>query len=135
MTDAASIEPVLELSTQVAPARVFTVDGEDFHLLGFEHLDADGEAKVTAGFARHERLADLLGKTKDPTKAQSVAKKLRASRVNLITLLTDVPEAKVAELPMPAQGKLLRALQKEVYDEDEEGESGADEDGPDPDLA
>ena len=134
MTDASTIEPVLELSTQVAPARVFTVDGEDYHLLGFEHLDPDGEAAVTAGFARHERLAELLGRTKDPTKAQAVAKKLRASRIHLITLLTDVPEAKVAELPMPAQGKLLRALQKEVYDEEDEGDSGADEGGSDSDL-
>lgn len=105
---------LVELSTKVAPAKKFTIDGEEYELYGFEHLSDDAEAEITAAFSKHGRLIDALNRAKNDNEAKNYARKLRGSRVHLISLLTSVPSETVETLPISAQAKLLETIQEEV---------------------
>jgi hypothetical protein len=105
---------VLELSTQVAAAKTFTVDGEEYNLLGFEHLSPEEEAEVQAKFARFDTLNRQLELTGDDTEAKNLAKKLRSRRIELLTKVTTMPLELADKLPLPEQIKIMKAIQAEV---------------------
>lgn len=104
--------PILELSTQVEPASTFTVDGEEFELLGFKHLNADQEAEVMGMLSRFDNLAMKLATSDDDRQAQSLAGRLRDRRYAIIARLTTLPEDKIKQLPLPAQVRLMRTIQQ-----------------------
>lgn len=105
---------LVELSTKVEPAKKFTIDGTEYELFGFEHLSDDAEADITAAFSKHGRLINALDKAENDAKAKGYARKLRGSRIKLISLMTSVPEEVVETLPISAQAKLLETIQEEV---------------------
>lgn len=105
---------LVELSTKVEPAKKFTIDGEEYELYGFEHLSDDDEAKITAAFSKHQRLINALNRAKNDGEAMNYARKLRTSRIHLISLLTSCTEDIVEGLPISAQATLLETIQESV---------------------
>lgn len=120
--EAPSQDYVIELTTEVEPAKTFTVDGEEYKLLGFEHLSADAEAKLMGNLARFERTQLQLQLTNDDKEATTLAKRLRSRRITLLTELTTLPQEVAEKLPLPSQVKLVRVAQELVT-------PGAGEDG------
>lgn len=122
----------LALTTKLAPTQKFTVDGQEFEILGLDHLSKDDEATVVALFARHNVLAFELENTSDIARGENLAKRTRKTRVQLLTKLTTMPQELVEALPLPAQVKLLQALQADlneetgVEDEDDEAPDAGD---------
>lgn len=124
MTDeetAPTQDHVIELTTEVEPARTFTVDGEEYQLLGFEHLSADSEAKLMGNLARFERTQLQLQLTNDDKEATTLAKRLRERRITLLTELTTLPRDVAEKLPLPSQVKLVRVAQELVAPDGSEG--------------
>lgn len=113
-TDNTARVPVLELTTQVAPAPIFTVDGQEYELLGLEHLSAEDESHAAALFARFSRIARSLDVAENDQKAADLAKAMRKKRVEIISLLTTMPAALVAALKVEQQVQLLGAIQTEA---------------------
>ncbi len=136
MTDTRS--PVLELSTVVKPAKMFTIDGSEYDLLSLDHLSATQEAQVVALFNRHERITAALAEEKNHDRATALALKMRDVRIAVLALMTSAPASVLRELPMTAQTTLMVGIQKEVEanaqtapaDEDEVPE-GTEDDGDD----
>lgn len=119
---------ILELSTQVEEAKTFTVDDEEYKLLGLEHLSDDDEAKATAAFTRFAQLLRALDRAGSDQAATRLSKQLKQRRVELITMLTTIPEEIVKTLPLSAQIKLFRAVQQEIgADEEFDGDGSFDE--------
>lgn len=103
---------VLELSTKVEPAEQFTVDGDEFDLLGFKHLSALEEANVMALLARYDNLSMQLVTTESDVEAVKIARRLRDKRISLLTKLTTAPSEIVDSLPLEAQVQLVRQVQE-----------------------
>ena len=114
----------LALSTEVAPAKIFTVDKEEFSLLGTDHLSPDSEAEAMALFARHGILQRELDSTPNVSKGKEIAERLRKCRILILTKLTTIPTETADKLPLGAQVALLEAIQEEM-------ESATDDDGSD----
>lgn len=112
----------LALSTEVAPAKKFTVDGEEFSLLGTDHLSPESEAEAMALFARHGILQRDLDITPNVHKGTEIAERLRKCRILILTKLTTIPADTADKLPLGAQVALLEAIQEEM-------ESATDDDG------
>jgi len=117
---------VRELSTKVEPASKFTVDGEEYELHTFEHLSPEEEAEVTALFARHAKLSELLNEAPNVKKGKEIASRLRGSRIALLSKLTTCPEDVIEKLPMSGQAQLFEAVQEEVGDATDESSDGQD---------
>lgn len=118
---------LMELSTQVAPAAMFTVDGDEYHLRTLDHMSAAEEAEVTGLFQRFSKSFENLQEQTDAAKAERIAGSLRKQRIHLLTKITDMPESVAASLPASAQGKLLETLQEELEPTEENGDEGADD--------
>lgn len=104
----------LALSTKVAEATKFTVDGEEYEILGVDHLSAEDEAEALALFARHGLIAEELELTRNVQKGTQVALNLKACRVQILCKLTTLPKDVAGKLPIHAQIKLLAAVQEEI---------------------
>lgn len=102
---------VLELTTEVEPAAQFTIDGDAFELLGFEHLTPTQEAEVIADLSRYESLQTQLELSNDDKESVSIAKKLRAKRISILARLTTAPKDTISKLPLPAQVRLIQTVQ------------------------
>src|SRR4051794_24435684 len=109
---------ILELSTEVEPAKTFTVDDEEYKLLGLEHLSDEDEARATAAFTRFGQLVRALDRSNSDQAAKRLAKQLRDRRIELITMLTSIPTEVADKLPLSAQVKLFRAVQAETGNEE-----------------
>lgn len=118
----------LSLTTRIKPAKKFTVDGEEYQLLGIDHLSPDDENKVMALFARHSLLLAEQEGTENVTKGTAVAERVRKTRLEIICTLTDLPKSVAQALPLSGQARLLETLQEEIS-KDAEGE---DEDAAEP---
>lgn len=105
---------ILSLSTEVEPAKKFTIDEEEYLLKGFEHLSDEDEATVTAKFTRFMQILGQLERAKNDQTAERLATVLRTRRVELITLLTNVPREVADKLPPGAQAQLFRQIQRET---------------------
>lgn len=127
---------VLDLTTQVAPTKKFTIDGEEYDLLTLEHLSPEKESLVTATFARFQRIYNRLERASNDGSAIKEASKLRHCRETLILAMTSAPADVVSELGPTAQGKILDAIQTEIVlagggaddDEDDDVDESADDD-------
>lgn len=108
---------ILELTTEVEPAKTFLVDEEEYKLLGLEHLSDEDESKATAAFTRFQQIAMQLSRTKNDRQAQQLAKQLRTRRLELITMLTTIPKDVADKLPLSAQIQLFKAVQDETGEE------------------
>lgn len=121
--------PLFDLTTEVAPARIFTVDGVEYKLLGLEHLGKDEEARTQALFARYSKLASALPNANNRQKAERLAATMYDLRMELLCSLTDLPRDVAEKLPMSGQIKLMSAIASDVEDEESDDEgAGADED-------
>lgn len=118
--------PILELTTEVLPAKKILLDGEEYELLGLDHLSPEDEASVTATFARFQKVYDRLTKAKNESAATAEAMKLGGLREKLILKTTTIPRDKLKALSPGAQGKILKVVQEEISvasdDEDDDDE-------------
>lgn len=117
------------LTSKVEPPKKFTLDGDEFELLGVNHLTPDQEATAMALFARHGILSDEVDSTKNVLRGEELAKTLRATRLKIIHLLTTIPESRV--VPMHVQVKLLEAVRSEMEANEDEGPTAVPADAPD----
>lgn len=129
MTDTVTTDAVLELTTEVLPAKKMLIDGTEYDLLNFDHLSPEEEASVTAMFARFQKIYRLLEKSSNDQKATVEAKKLTGYREKLILKMTTIPLEVLRELGAAKQGKILAAIQEEISAEvdDEDDGDGDDE--------
>lgn len=104
----------LALTTTLAPAKQFSVDGVGYDMLGVDHLSPDDEAETMALFARYGVLQAELDIEKNVTKGKAIAVALKATRLTLLTKLTSLPLSIAGKLPLTSQVKLLEAIQAEV---------------------
>lgn len=109
----------LALSTAVAPAKKFLVDGEEYTLYGLEHLDSDVENTVMALFARHVSVAMDLENATSVAKGEGHAARLKKLQDMIIEKMTDVPKDIIEKLPMGQKAKLFEAIRDELQDEDD----------------
>lgn len=114
---------MLTLSTRVVPARKFTVDGEEYEILGLDHLSREDEALVTARFSKYSQTAGNLSIEENLTKGTELALSLRKQRTAILTQLTTLPKDVADKLPTRPAIALIEAIQKEM-----EGEGTGDED-------
>lgn len=121
--------PILEITTEEVPAKLFTIDGEEFELYSLDHLSPEQESSVTATYARSQRIVERLASAKNDQIAEKEAAKLRPLRVKLIGLMTSVPRDRANELHPRAQGKIMDAISEEIRGEEEEEDSDGDSDG------
>lgn len=118
-------EIALALSTEVAPAKKFTIDGEEYELLGTDHLSPSAEAEAMALFARHGVLQRDLDITPNVSKGKEIAERLRKCRILILSKLTTVPTETAEKLPLGAQVALLEAIQEQMeIATDDDGSSG-----------
>ena len=108
---------ILSLSTTVEPAKTFEVDDESYELLGFEHLSADDEAKAQAMFTKFFQLNRQLDNMANEKQGESLAKRIREKRIDILAHLTTMPHEVAAKLPLPAQAALFRAVAQETGQE------------------
>lgn len=120
-------DAILDLTTEVLPSKLIRIDGEEYDLLNYDHLSPEDEAKVTATFARFQKVYGRLSEAKNESAATAEALKLNGLREKLITKMTSVPLEKLRELGPAKQGLILRAIQNEISvatdDEDEDGDT------------
>lgn len=126
MTDARNV--LFDISTEVAEPVPFGVDGDIYHIRGFEHMSKSEEAHVTALFARYNRLSERLADSKKRDEAERIALAMYDLRMELLTSLTDLPREVAERLPMSGQTKLMRAISRETGQGDDEDGDGGDED-------
>lgn len=113
----------LSLSTSVRPAQKFTVDGNEYELYDMDHLTPEQESEVLALFARFANIAAELDATSNVLKGRELADRLRATRVSIIVVMTNVPKGTVEQLPLSQQALLVEAMQNDM--EEEQGADGA----------
>jgi hypothetical protein len=122
-----TVEISLSLSTKVKPAKLFLVDGEEYKLLGLEHLTAETENEVMALFSRHGVIAGELEVCPNVAKGTVLAERLKKVQDVLISRMTNLPPDVVAKLPMMQKARLFEAIQVEVEaDEFEEAPASAE---------
>jgi hypothetical protein len=115
---------MLELTTDVEPAKTFTVDGTEYKLFGLGHLDKDSETKVMGTFARYESIQERITDAQSDEQAERFATKLHDLRIDVFCILTTLERDTAEKLPLSAQTRLMSALQEEIIDS-----GGADVDG------
>jgi hypothetical protein len=109
-----SFDSLLTLSTQVEPAKKFTVDGEAFDLLSLSHVGKDEEARLMALYRRMERFSRAYDVSKNDQEAEKAAAGIRNTRLEIICRFTTLPKHIAEELPLPAQVQLLTAIASEM---------------------
>lgn len=109
-------EPILNLSTRVAPVKTFLLDGAEYKLFGIDHLSKDDETTVMALFARHGVLSMQLDGEANVDRGKRLAEALKATRHKLLRTLTTMPLDVVEELPEGAAAKIMEAMQDELND-------------------
>jgi hypothetical protein len=118
--------PLFEISTEAAEPVPFAVDGELYHIHGFEFMSKAEEARTTALFSRYDRLSRRLEEAKSREDAERIAGAMYDLRMELLTTLTDLPREVAEKLPMSGQTKLMREISRET------GQDAEPEDGEEP---
>ena len=122
-------EAVLDLVTDIAPAKLLRVGGEEYDLLGLDHLTPETEAQVTATFTRFQSVYERLEAAPNMTIAANEAGKLQRYREKLIQLMTTIPPEVIKTLHAGQQGKILAVIRTELQVEEEL--EGAESEGDD----
>lgn len=117
---------MLELSTKIAPAKKFRVDGQEYDLLGIDHLSEEDELTVVALFSRHSILVDQLMSERNVTKGKAIAEAVKSCRMSILAKLTTMPKAVAETLPMSAQLQLVEVIREEIAGEDLKDDLGDD---------
>ena len=104
----------VSLTTAIKPAALFLVDGQEYEMLGPEHLSPEEDAEVMALFARHALLLSELEMTRNLQKGTAVAEAVRKGRFAIIGKLTNMPRDLIERLPLPQQAKLMEAIRAEM---------------------
>jgi hypothetical protein len=120
-------EVALVLSTRLKEPKLIQIDGEDFSLLGVDHLSPTEESEVMALFARYGYKAAELDAQPNVSKGKVLADAMKETRIVLITKLTDIPKAVALRLPLSQQVVLLETIQAQVQAV-EDGDEAPDED-------
>jgi hypothetical protein len=110
---------LLNLSTRLKEPAKFKVDGQEYSILGIDHLSPAEEAEVMALFARHSVLQDELSMTKTTVKGARIASQMKETREALLGKLTDLPSDVVRALAVSKQVKLLEVIEAVVSDDDD----------------
>jgi hypothetical protein len=110
---------MLNLTTVLKPTVKFTVDGQEFDILGVDHLSPDEEAEVMALFSRYGLKQSELEVQPNVSKGKATALEMKATRLTLLTKLTTLPPDIASKLPLTQQVRLLEAIQEEVEAEDD----------------
>ncbi len=114
----------LELSTALKEPKLFLVDGEEYKLLGLDHLTPEQEAETMALFSRLNILTEELSAEANVSKGTKKALELKETRMVLLTKLTTLNREVAQRIPLTQQVLLLEAIQAEVSEdsgsEDEE---------------
>jgi hypothetical protein len=117
-----------EISTAAKEPVLFTVDGKEYEILGFERQSKGVEAHLTALFARHSRLQERLAKAK-PEVAEKIGESLYDIRIEILTSLTTVPRDIVETIPRSGQIQLMNAIAKESgVTADDDAEAATEDD-------
>jgi hypothetical protein len=116
MTD----EFALDFTTALKPTKKFKVDGQPYEILTLDHLSPEGEAEVTAQFARFGVLQMELEMSKNVTKGTALAEAVQATRITILTRLTTMPKEVAASLHLTQQVALFEAVAAEDDDDGEE---------------
>ena len=122
---------ILTLSTQVVPAKTFTVDGVQHKLLSLAHLSDTDEARMTAISAQFRQINHALesGTVRKLPDIQKLTARQREIRAELIACFTDIPVQDIRGYPIPVQMKLLELVTTEMSaDDDEPAPSGGSSD-------
>lgn len=113
---------LLALTTEIEPAKKFTIDGEEYQLYGLNHLSKKDETEALALFARHSILVARLESSPNVNRGKQLAEEVKKCRIQIITRLTNSPTEVAEQLPLGEQVKLFRAIQTEIgEDGDVEG--------------
>jgi hypothetical protein len=128
-------EFILELSTTVAPAKQFTVDGKIYEMFTGAHLSPGQEAHINALFSQHIRLSRRLAAATSIKKGELLAAHLRDIRIRLISTMTTLTYDEASALPMPAQVSLLNSIQRNMESADGVEDDGAEDEDEDEDEA
>lgn len=115
---------LLTLSTNVAPAKKFLVDGVEYELLGMDLLSKDDEAEVLARFSKYAQTSNDLSIESDLVKGKRLAASLRTQRVALLCKLTTLDKEVAAKIPTQDAVKLIEAVQALLEDEDDDDQEG-----------
>ncbi|KKK81640.1 hypothetical protein LCGC14_2811430 [marine sediment metagenome] len=107
---------LLDLSTEVVPSLTFTVDGEPYALRTISHLSKLEEARLRTLNKQEEAILAKV-ETVDPEQEAVLMKlheRLFDLRIELITMMTDLPKEKAEKLPPMQQQKLINFVGLEV---------------------
>jgi hypothetical protein len=113
---------VVSISTQVKPAKRMLLDGEEFHILGPDHLSPEDESIIMALFARHELLQRELANEPKETRGKAIADRIRECQERLFSKLTDIPRDRIAALKLTQKAELMEAIERIVTAENEDEE-------------
>lgn len=105
-------DTLLSLSTQVEPAGRFEVDGEEYLLLSNDSFSAEQESEAIAAFKRYIRLSEKLEKASNDKEVKALSLELRACRVEVLTLYTNMPPKVAESLGLRSQTILMREIGK-----------------------
>lgn len=119
------VDAVLSLTTEVLPAKRIEIDEEPYDLYSYDHLSPEKEARVTATFARFQKVYRSMESAKTDEIATGLAMKLEKLRVRLICLMTSIPEVTAKRYPNSVQGKIVEAIGAEITGE---ADGGSEED-------
>jgi len=104
----------LSFTTSLSPTKKFLVDGEEFDLLGLDHLSDEEEAEVMALFARFNLLQEELAMTANVEKGKGVAAKIQTARLAIVCKLTSLTPEVAAKLSLPQVTKLMETIEAEI---------------------
>lgn len=116
MTDSS---PLFELTTAVAPPRVFTVDDEEYQLLDTEHFTKVQEVHSQALFSRYLTIARKMISTSGRSELEKLAGFMYELRMEILETHTTVPRDVLEKLSVSSQLKLLESIQGTDENEDE----------------
>ena len=104
----------LTFTTELAPAKKFLVDGQEYSLLGVDHLSTEDENEVTALFARFGVLTDELSLTSNLDKGRALAEKVKSTRISILCKVTSLDKETAERLHPTQQTQIIEAIISEV---------------------
>jgi hypothetical protein len=103
---------VLRLSTEAVPGIQVDIDGETYEIRSGESLTTEEEVQLRTMNARERRLQETVDQTPQEQAAalDVLNAKLQGIRIDMITMMSDVPRPLIVKLPVQAQFKLVALI-------------------------
>jgi len=105
---------LMDLTTAVAPAEMFTVDGTEYRILSIDHFSPSDEAGIMSLFARYAYITGVFEKESDRQKAEKIAVEMRDLRIEMLTRITDMPADVAGKLPLSSQHLLIKHMEDDM---------------------